>query len=144
MTWLFLALLTAIFWGLTYASTEQVTRFVDPKTYLTFSCVVGAILYSLWGYFDGTLSKDLNTGGLQKGIGFALLASLAAFIASYCSVAAVKLGGASYASIVEISYPVWVVAFLWLMTGANTLSWNMVIGGLVIFAGTTIVLLGKS
>ena len=139
-----LALLTSIFWGMTYAATQMVTRFVDPKTYLIFSCLLSASLYSLWGYLDGSLYKDLSEGNLNKTINFALLASLAAFIASFCSVMAVKLNGATMASVVEISYPVFVIVFLYFITGINNFNWIVTLGGLTIFAGTAIVLFGKS
>jgi len=141
--WLYLALATAILWGLTYASTEQVVKFMDVKTYLTYSCLVGAFLYLTWGGYDGTLLKDYREHNLWKGIGFATLSSLCAFAASYCSVAAVKSGGATYASIVEISYPIWVVIFIYLLTGVNTLSWNVLGGGLLIFIGTIVVMVRK-
>lgn len=138
MSWLFLALMTAIFWGLTYASTEQVTKYMDPKTYLIFSCLFSAFLYFIWGLSDGTLIKDYSN--FNKGFWFALLAAFSAFVASYCSVMAVKMGGATYASVVEISYPIWVVIFLYFITDVNNLNWNIVLGGLTIFIGTAIVL----
>jgi uncharacterized membrane protein len=141
MSWLILALLTAVFWGLTYSSTQMVVKHIDPKTYLTFSCLLGTFLYSIWGLFDGSLIRDIPN--FNKTFWFAMLASLSAFVASYCSVNAVLLGGATRASIVEISYPLWVVVFLWFLTGTNNLNWNVALGGLTIFAGTAIVLFGK-
>lgn len=131
---------TAVLWGLTYASTEQVVKYMDVKTYLSYSCLVGAFLYLVWGSYDGTLMKDYQQNNLMKGFGFATLSAICAFGASYCSVAAVKSGGATYASIVEISYPIWVVIFIYLLTGVNALSWNVLGGGLLIFIGTIVVI----
>lgn len=143
MNWFILALITAMTWGCLYASTEQVTKFVNPKTYLTISCFFSAIIFTILGCLDGSLQKDLYDNNLNKCYWFIFLSSLCSFIASLCSVIAVKYGGATYASIVEISYPFWVVIFLFLITGKNNLNWNVFIGGTLIFIGTIIVLLRK-
>ena len=131
------AILTAIFWGLTMASTERVVEHVNIKTYLFFSCVISAVLFLGLGLADHSLIKDISKE--NKGVGWIVLSSLAAFVASYCSVSAVKYSGASVSSLIECSYPLTTIIFCYLLSGKNNLSASTIIGGTCIVLGTIIV-----
>lgn len=139
-----MALATSILWGACYASTEMTVKYVDIKSYLTISSIVSCIGFLLWGYLDGSIHKDLTGGKLSVALPWILISSIAAFVGSYCSVAAVKYGGASLASIIEISYPVWVIAFTSLICWRNNFSSSLILGGLLIFLGTVVVVRGNS
>ena len=140
MIWFYMSLATAILWGITYTGTEQIVKHVDMKTYLAFSCVVSAAIYLIWGYFDGCIKKDLIGDGLYIAGPWIALGTICSFLACYSSVAAVKYGGASYASIIEISYPVWVVIFTSMVTGKNQITPSTILGGILIFCGTLVVM----
>ncbi len=142
MNWLLLALSTAILWGICYSSTEQIVKHVDIKSYLTASCLLSGLGFLIWGLVDGTLIKDLSND-TSNSWWWIILSSLTSFLACYCSVSAVKYGGASLASIIEISYPLWVVVFTSIINGKNNVSQSFVIGGLLIFCGTFIVVRGQ-
>lgn len=143
MNWLYLALLTAILWGLCYSSTEQIVKYIDMKSYLILSCLFSCIGFSIWGYLDGTTSKDLNPNVTIPWV-WIFISSITSFFACYCSVAAVKCGGASLASVIEISYPIWVVIFVSIINGKSSLNLNMLIGGILIFLGTAVVIRGTT
>lgn len=140
MFWFYMSLATAVLWGITYASTEQIVKTVDMKTYLAISCIVSATIYLIWGYFDGCIKKDLAGEQIYIASPWITLSCLCSFFACYCSVAAVKYGGASYASIIEISYPVWVIVFTSMITGKNQVTLSTILGGVLIFLGTLVVM----
>jgi drug/metabolite transporter (DMT)-like permease len=127
-------------WGLTYTCTEQITKSVDIKSYLAVSCFISTAIYITLGCYDGSIRKDYIESNYYEVWPYMLTGIICSFIACYSSVAAVKYGGAAFASIIEISYPVWVILFTAMLTGKNTVNLQTVIGGLVIFLGTVLVL----
>jgi drug/metabolite transporter (DMT)-like permease len=137
--WFFLALLTAVTWGITYTCTEQITKAIDIKTYLLISCGVSTLLYGIWGWVDGSIVKDITSSNFQSVMPYLIIGILASDIACYSSVAAVKSGGASFAAIIEISYPLWVIVFTSILSGKSTVNMQTIIGGLIIFAGSLLV-----
>ncbi len=132
-----MALLTSILWGSYYASVEQIVKHIDIKTNLIIHYAISLFGFSVWSYFDGSFKEDLTK--IQTIMPWMLISSVSTFIAAYCSVAAVKSGGASLASIIEISYPVWVVLFTSIISKKNNFTPNIIFGGLLIFIGTLLV-----
>jgi uncharacterized membrane protein len=94
-------------------------------------------LYAGWGLLDGTLQKDLTE---FKWTNFIILSSISGFLASYCSVTAVKLGGPVNPAIVEVSYPIFAALFCYILFGQNTINFNVIIGGCLIALGTVFVI----
>lgn len=139
MMWFWLALATAILWGLTYTCTEVITKSVGINTYLTLSCLISTILYAAIGTYTGEIKRDLSGNNLYDVWPFLLTGFICSFVACYASVSAVKMGGASFASIVEISYPLWVILFTSLLNGRSQVNIQTVIGGIIIFVGTVFV-----
>lgn len=138
--WFAFALVTAILWGITYTCTERVCKFVDMRSYLCVSCTVSMLIYGLWSLSSGCLRKDLVDGNFAQVWPFVLGGIVCSFAACYSSVAAVRSGGAAFASIIEISYPLWVILFTTLLNGENNISWRTVVGGFIIFLGTLFVI----
>lgn len=72
-----------------------------------------------------------------------ILSSITSFLACFFSVNAVKYCGASTAAMIEISYPLWVILFTWLIKGESNLNFNTLLGGFFILVGTYIVIKGE-
>ena len=140
--WVLMSLATAILWGICYSSTGEIVKWIDIKTYLMISCLMSFIGFLVWGACDNSLNRDMLSFNMEKARPWVIISSLSSFLACYCSVSAVKYGGASLAAIIEISYPVWVVVFTYLMFGKGGITINTVLGGILIFLGTVVVVRG--
>lgn len=138
--WFYMAFSTAILWGVYYACNEQIQKHIDLKTYLCISFLVNLTGYAIWALSSGVLQDDLSSPRIYKAMPWIIICCMASFIGNYCSVAAVKYGGAAYASIIEISYPVWVVIFVSIINGKNEITLKTMIGGIIIFLGTLLVI----
>lgn len=137
-------LLTAILWGICYTSTGNLVNHIDIKTYLFFSCLLSTIGFLVWGMLDGSIYTDLYTStSLMKVSHWVFISSFTSFLACFFSVSAVKYCGATTAAMIEISYPVWVIIFTYMIGNKETITWNSIIGGIIIFIGTIIVIKGK-
>jgi len=138
--WFYMAMATAILWGFSYTCSEQIVKHVDSKTYLCISCMFSFVCFGLWGFLTKEIQQDVSSGKIYIALPWIIGCCIASFIANYCSVAAVKYGGASYASIIEISYPFWVVIFVSIINGKNEITLKTMIGGVIIFLGTLLVI----
>lgn len=138
MNWLLMAILTSILWGLCYASTEQIVKYINIKTYLAISCFFCFWGYAILSYLEP--SQENFKDNLLKASPWIIISIFASFFGSYCSTYAIKHGGASLSAIIEISYPVWVVLFSSAFSGQNNFNINILYGGIMIFIGTVLVI----
>ena len=60
---------------------------------------------------------------------------ICAFIANLMILRSIQLSNATLASIVEITYPLFTVAFSYMLFRTNTLNWDVAFGGTLIFIG---------
>lgn len=138
--WAWLAVATAVLWGVTYTCSSYITKHIDVKTSLAIQCLLQTIIALIWVSLDGCLIKDLVKGNFLPIWPVFLLATISSFVACYCSIASVKYGGAEFASMIEISYPIFVIIFASLAKGRIDVSWNTIIGGIIIAIGTVFVI----
>ena len=137
MNWLLMAILTSVLWGLCYASTEQIVKNINLKTYLAISSFVSCIGFTILAYFE-PLPQDFKEKFLTS-LPWIFVSTAASFAGSYCSVYAIKHGGASLSAVIEISYPVWVIIFTSVFSWQNNFNMNIFLGGSLIFLGTYLV-----
>ncbi|MEI8270874.1 MAG: DMT family transporter [bacterium] len=138
MNWLAMAILTSVLWGLCYASTEQIVKHINVKTYLAISSFICCIGFCIFAYFEPS-QKDFNEKFL-KALPWIAISIVSSFLGSFCSTYAIKHGGASLSAVIEISYPVWVVLFTSIFSWQNNFSTNLFLGGSLIFLGTVLVI----
>ena len=128
----------AIAWGLAYTIDQKILADTSPAVLLFVSFVVGALLLlpvvltqsaSLFAVFS-----------LGKTRLLLILASVAlATLANYLVLGSIEYVGASFASVVEISYPFFVFLFSFLIFGTE-LNAYMLIGSVFIFLGSAIIM----
>lgn len=127
----------AVTWGLVYNIDQKILSGTSPITLLFIDSVITAIIFLPFMLFDHGSIKTLITSGksnLMLVFGSILLAVLANFLIF----SAIKNIGASYASIIEIAYPFFVVLFsIIFFRMAPTVPFF--IGGLLIFIGSAII-----
>lgn len=142
--WFIYALGAAILWGLQYATIEQLLKTI-PTPLLTLAYTVALALTNLgvfvWFRFELGLDQFSTywTGRNLLLFGLVVLVGCASTLLIF---AAIAQGNATKASIIEITYPLFVAMFALLLYQENTLSRQTLIGGLVILFGVIIVLRG--
>jgi drug/metabolite transporter (DMT)-like permease len=135
-----LALAASVLWGLTYCLDQKVlTSLSVDKLYFLhslFGVILCGAIWLLKGRSFGELFAVDPAQLDPKVLVIALLVGAAAGLAIFGSV---QILGASKASILEISYPVFVALFSILFFG-EVLTTPVILGGLLIFAGSAIVI----
>lgn len=138
--WILLALAASILWGLTYVINEQVYKKISVTTSL--------VLTNL-GLFLVLLAVALTTGIFKKDLGviakspklMALIAAetLTFVLAELCIGYSITHKNATLAGLVEISYPIFIVLFAYLLYKQNQLTTATIIGGAFIFIGVFVI-----
>ncbi len=132
------AILAAIIWGLVYAVDQKILNNTSPLTLLFVNSLLTAILMLPFLFFDQGSVKNLFMSGrmnLLLIIGSLVLAALANFLIF----SGIKSIGASSASMIEITYPFFVVFFSIIIfrTQPNIYFY---VGGVLIFIGSAIII----
>lgn len=128
----------AITWGLVYAIDQKILSGVSPLTLLFINSVLTAIIMLPLVFFDSGsiknfLSYDKTTWSL-------IIISVAlATLANFLIFSSIKNLDASTASIIEISYPFFVILFSFVIFRSMPNIYFFV-GGILIFIGSIIVI----
>ena len=128
----------AITWGLVYAIDQKILSGVSPLTLLFIDSILAAVIMLPFVFFDsGSVKNLLNFG---KTTWFLIIISIVlATLANFLIFSGIKNLDASTASIIEISYPFFVVLFSYILF-RSTPNIYFFIGGLLVFAGTFIII----
>lgn len=132
------AICAAVAWGLVYALREKTAPFVTPLGAMflygiTLTAVSGPLLLSGKGSFG-----NIAVGGWAS-VGLSLLASAVSVVGVWLILISIDRLGAGLSSVIEISYPLFVVLFYWLLLG-QSVNWAVAAGGALIFTGSCIVM----
>lgn len=140
--WFIYALGAAVLWGLQYATIEQLSKTI-PTPLLTLAYTVALALTYLFIFvcfqFEISLAQFRNywTGRNLLLFGLVVLVGCASTMLIF---AAIAKGTATKASIIEITYPLFVALFAILLYQEDTINRQTLIGGLIILVGVLIVL----
>jgi drug/metabolite transporter (DMT)-like permease len=143
--WIIYALSAAVLWGMSYAASGRVIeRGIAPLSlfvcYGAFSAVAGALALLFTGRLSGLNREFASLSG--EWIWF-LIAVVGAAAGSLLIYLAIGEKNATIASLIEISYPLFVAFFAWLFFRETQLNWPTVTGGLLILCGVGIVFMGN-
>ena len=133
------AIVAAVMWGVVYAIDQKILVKLSPLTLLIVSSVVTLVVcipLALW--FEPHSLKTLMSSG-RNTQWLLLIATLLVIVANYFILFSVKEIGAPMATILEISYPFFVVLFVALFFGAKV-SLPFWIGALLMFAGAATII----
>ena len=136
------AILTSILWGLIYTLYQKLLVNVNPLVIVFVSSLVPTIiLLPLLLFNDNPLVKlytlDKNTLYLL------LLTSILAVLANVTLYLSIQSLNATIASIIEISYPLFIILFSYLLFKYSPNVYTL-IGALFIFIGVTLVIVKGS
>ena len=141
--WFFYAIAAAICWGLTYTISGRLLGQGVPMTFiLLLESMFVMPLFLLLGLKTGDLKTGISMIMADKCMwlmfGFSIAAIIAARLMIFHSF---TLKNATTASLVEISYPFFILLFSWLLFREMHLNWASAAGGLLIFSGIALIYL---
>ena len=143
MIYAFFPIFAAIFYGLAFAFTEKALKLTTISTYLAMNAVVTIIVAAclIKAKGEGLSFEFLNN---KPTASIVLTAVIAPSFGWLFTMFAIKTTSASYAAFAEISYPLFTVLFLFIFFGMRTIDWTTIIGGLLIMAGSFLMIWGKA
>lgn len=127
----------SITWGLIYALDQKILKETSPLTLLALDAIITFIVFI--PLFITQRSEIRTTlQGDKRALMFIIVVTLLTILADFLILSGVKYLSASTASIIEISYPFFVVLFSFLLFKASP-TVPFFIGALLIFIGSAII-----
>ncbi|MFP5507142.1 MAG: EamA family transporter [Gammaproteobacteria bacterium] len=140
--WYLAALGAAVVWGIHYPLIAHALKHVSVPTVLLLSVLPALVVGP---FFYRPITADLQA---MAGLGWSAralimavsLTSLAGTVFMYLAI-----GGknATLAAMIEISYPVFVALFSWLLFREMQINASVLAGALLVFAGVAIIIFGN-
>ncbi|MEO6054603.1 MAG: EamA family transporter [Chthoniobacterales bacterium] len=139
--WIFFALAAAIIWGINYAASGRVlSRGMSPSTLFFIDTLFALLLVSGTLIFQGKTGRIITEVKMLGGDIFWLVTAMCcATAAALLILMAIEGKNATVASLIEVSYPLFVAVFAWLFFRELQLSWQTAIGGMLILLGVFVV-----
>jgi drug/metabolite transporter (DMT)-like permease len=138
--WIIFALGASLMRGLTYVIGEQVYRKISVVTSLAITTLVTGVVMLLIAYGGNFLKKDLNTITSSNRLLYLIIAEVVIFIIAELLIAfSITAKSATLAGLIEISYPIFIALFAYLLFKENQLSASTAVGGAFIFIGVFVI-----
>lgn len=128
----------AITWGLVYVIYQTILYNVAPMTFLFVESIIAALIMLPFVFFDNGSVKEVLVSS-KTNLFLILISVVLATLANFLIFSSIKNLNASTASIIEISYPFFVVLFSYVLF-RSTPNIYFFIGGLLIFIGSFIII----
>jgi drug/metabolite transporter (DMT)-like permease len=143
--WLVYALAAAVIWGISYAASGRVIeRGMSPLGMFFSYTLVGAVAAAVALAVTGKLGAvPTEVRGLGKDAWWFLVAILTSAGGALLIYMAIGEKNATLASLIEISYPVFVAIFAWVFFRETQFNLSTILGGGMILGGVAVVYLGN-
>lgn len=144
--WIVYSLVAAIFWGLDYTLTGKVLERIQFSTLLTIELFFGFLAMLGLVLASGSYTTDVPTllFSSKKTIAYIALIIICFNIANVFIVLSIGKGNATLSGLIEISYPLFIALFSWLLFGQVTVNLGTSLGGGLIFLGILTIYLFNS
>lgn len=139
---IFLPFLAALSYGITYTANGRLLGIVSLPTYLLVYCVAG-IGWVLLLHFFSPAKIDFSPLAHKHMAAFVAVSVVTSLLAWSLVLISIPINSVIYTAAGEISYPLFVALFTYLIFQSRELTWPTVIGGLLIMAGSLILVTGK-
>ena len=143
--WIIYAAAAAVCWGMSYAASGPLLKKgLNPLVFL-----LGYALFGLLGAMaalisTGSLSHSLKSPALDRGdICWFLFSVAGSALGAYLTYAAMGAKNPTLVSLIEITYPLFVVLFAWVFFREMQLNPLTLSGGLLVLAGVAVIILGE-
>lgn len=143
--WFVFAIVAAVCWGASYASSGRVIeRGLSPLVFFFYFTIAGASWSLVSLLISGRGSRILSEPRALGGeVWWLVVSIITSCIGGLCIYHAIGGRNATVASLIEISYPLFVALFAWLFFRELQMNWQTAIGGLLILSGVGIVFLSN-
>jgi drug/metabolite transporter (DMT)-like permease len=146
--YLFLPLLSATLYGLSYAILGVALKQVTFVTFVFYQMMLNIIMASclvMWKRADlKFLPLEFGEGGGGKILLFIVMASIAGWVAWMSSSYTMKTVNPTYAALGEIAYPIFVPLFAYLIFKDKQWDMATVVGGSIVMLGLFIMIYFKA
>lgn len=141
--WALMALAASVIWGFSYAISGRLLQAgMSPSFVIMFSSIINMPVYLYMLFKVDGIQHNINIVLENKNFIFLMVVQGLAIIAGiFLIYSAIQQKNATYASVIEISYPLFVFFFSWLLFRDVHMSWEVALGGVLIFSGVALVLL---
>ena len=137
--WIIFALGASVFWGLTYVFNEQVYKKISVLSSLAVASFFIFIITGIIAYFSGNLKSDLYQISQSKQLLWYVIGGIVVLLVAEVFIGfSITAKSATLAGLIEISYPVFIALFSYLLY-KNHVSTSTIIGGIIIFTGIFVI-----
>ena len=142
IAWWGYAVIASVIWGVHYVLIGRAMTVISPIT-LYWMPIIPLVIFLPFYY--KTLIADAHalmvaSSDVKISVSIVMFTSIIASVALY---KAIQGNNPTIASLIEISFPIFVAIFAYLIFGDNHLnSWHAIAGGALIIAGTVLVIVG--
>lgn len=139
LPWYVTAIGASLLWGVHYPLVDHALKKISLVSVLLLTAlpvVLAAPFFYRTVAADFTIWKAMDTGA--KGMVLAL--ALTSLLGSVLLFLSISGKNATLASLIEISYPVFVALFAWLLFREMHINTSVIIGGLLVFAGVVMII----
>ncbi len=136
MAWFWMVSFSAVMWGLAYVIIERLLQTMSPSGVMFGGTIGSLLIYAMVNWYKGDFKSDMaaiKSGGLEWKLLIGLMVVEA--LANLSIVEGVKAKNATLAGMVEISYPIFIVLFTWLIYREFHANIGSMIGFLLVAAG---------
>ena len=140
--WALYSMIASILWGLDYTLTEKVLGKIRFSTLLSIELFFGFLVMLALTLASGAYINDVAVLlHSRKTLIYTFLIVLVFNIANMFIVLSIGNRNATLAGLIEISYPLFIVAFSWFFFKENNMNVGTVVGGAMIFTGVLLIYL---
>ena len=143
--WIFYAGIASLCWGVSYAACGPLLKKgLNPLIFL-----LGYSLCGLIGSLIALLSSTKHSGALslhdlsRSEVLWLLFSVAVSALGAYLTYAAMGAKNPTLVSLIEISYPLFVVLFTWIFFREMQLNPVTCVGGLLVLAGVAVIIMGE-
>lgn len=138
--WLIFAASASALWGLSYALSEQIYKYTSIYTTLAIDTFIISIAFFIASWAKGLLKQDVVAITSSPKVFGLFISGLVVFALAELFIAlSITSKNATLAGLIEISYPLFIALFAYLLFRESQLNWGVAAGGLLIFLGVTTV-----
>ena len=140
--WIVFALFASLFWGLNYVLAERIFSYkISPLTLVGIEMFIGGAAFLAISAFH-RLGSELTAISADRTLVLLLIAALISTVTGNLLIAtSIQSKNATLAGLIEISYPLFIAAFSYLLFGINYISIGVACGGALIFGGVVVIYL---
>ncbi|MCE9628706.1 MAG: EamA family transporter [Candidatus Vogelbacteria bacterium] len=138
--WLIYSLAASLFWGLTYVLNERVYKHISFLTSLVITSFFAFVTLGLVSYFTRNLQKDLHTIVSSEAVLWLVGGGVVTLIVAEVFIGlSISSKNATLSGLIEISYPIFIALFSYLLFKENQLTLPTGIGASLIFIGIAVI-----